>query len=260
MSSRFALAVAAGVVTIATIAAISAAAPQQSQTSQLPYLQPGNGVSYPILLRQEQPRYPEAAMRAKIEGVVELQAIVRADGTVGDIRVLKSLDQTYGLDVEAIATAKKWLFKPGIKDGKPVATIVTLILEFRLDKTPRRQVEPRLDSPLDVTPPPTDDEFLKGTFPMTTQGLVAPKLEKRVGPQYTTAALQAKIEGAVEVEAIVSPDGTIARSRVTKSLDLTYGLDRAALTSVDQWTFEPGRLNGQAVPVAITVVVEFRVK
>ena len=72
-------------------------------------------------------------MRAKIQGVVELEAVVLENGTIGEVRVVKSLDKAYGLDQEAMNAAKKWLFRPGVDpNGKPVATIVTLILEFRL--------------------------------------------------------------------------------------------------------------------------------
>jgi TonB family protein len=258
MHSRFALTVAAGVVTVATIAAISAA-PQQGQTGQQAY-RPGNGITYPTLLRQEKPQYPEGAMRAKIEGVVELEAVVLADGTVGEVRVLKSLDQRYGLDAEAIATARKWLFRPGSKDGKPVAVIVTIILEFSLDRTPPRPVEPRGELPSVPTPPSSDDEFLNGAYPVTVPGLVAPKLMKQVQPQYTREAREAKTQGFVEVEAVVLTDGTVGRSRVTKSLDKVRGLDNEALKAISQWTFEPGRLNGFPVPVVITVQLEFKAR
>ena len=94
---------------------------------------PGSGINFPTLLRQEQPKYTSDAMRAKIQGVVELEAVVLEDGTVGEVRVVKSLDKMFGLDQEAIAAARRWLFRPGTdRSGKPVATIVTLILEFRL--------------------------------------------------------------------------------------------------------------------------------
>lgn len=94
---------------------------------------PGSGVSFPTLIRQEQPKYTSEAMRAKVQGSVELEAVILENGTVGEVRIMKSLDKVFGLDQEAITAAKKWLFRPGIgPDGKPVATIVTLILEFRL--------------------------------------------------------------------------------------------------------------------------------
>jgi protein TonB len=93
---------------------------------------PGNGVSMPAPLLQERPKYTSDAMRAKIQGAVELEIVVLENGTVGEVRVTKSLDRTYGLDLAAIEAAKKWLFKPGEREGKKVATRVGLVLEFRL--------------------------------------------------------------------------------------------------------------------------------
>lgn len=93
---------------------------------------PGSGVSDPVLIRKEDPKYTSEAMRAKIQGEVWLDVIVNADGTVGDVRVAKSLDRAWGLDQEAMKAAKLWRFRPSLFQGKPVAVQVTLILEFRL--------------------------------------------------------------------------------------------------------------------------------
>jgi len=94
---------------------------------------PGNGVTWPEVRWEEKPKYTSDAMRAKIQGQVELEIIVREDGTVGEVRVVKSLDRTYGLDQAAMEAAKKWRFKPGVdKNGLPVPTRVGLVLEFRL--------------------------------------------------------------------------------------------------------------------------------
>lgn len=94
---------------------------------------PGSGINNPTPIRSIQPKYTSEAMRAKIQGSVELEAVVQPNGTIGDVRILKPLDKQYGLDQEAIAAAKQWLFRPGTdKDGKPIPVIVTIILEFRL--------------------------------------------------------------------------------------------------------------------------------
>ena len=63
---------------------------------------------------------PEA-IRARIQGVVVLGAIVPVDGTPSEITIVRSLDSTYGLDEQAIAALKQWKFEPGMKEGKPVA-------------------------------------------------------------------------------------------------------------------------------------------
>jgi TonB family protein len=93
---------------------------------------PGSGVSWPKVITEVKPKYTPDAMRAKLQGAVELEIVVKEDGTVGDVRVTKSLDRASGLDDAAMAAARKWLFSPGMKEGKPVPTRVGLVLEFRL--------------------------------------------------------------------------------------------------------------------------------
>ncbi len=94
--------------------------------------QPGNGVSWPEKLVEVKPKYTPDAMRAKIQGEVQLEIVVLEDGSVGQVRIIKGLDRASGLDDAAIDAAKKWRFKPGMKEGKPVATWVKMTLEFRL--------------------------------------------------------------------------------------------------------------------------------
>ena len=93
---------------------------------------PGNGVDPPRVLREIRPEYTSEAMRARIQGTVWLDVIVLPDGTVGDVTVSKSLDTVFGLDSQAVAAARQWLFAPGIRLGEPVAVLVTLELFFNL--------------------------------------------------------------------------------------------------------------------------------
>jgi len=90
----------------------------------------GGGIA---VLRPTQPTYTSEAMRAKIQGSVELEAIVLPNGTVGDVRIIRSLDRVHGLDEQAIKAAKLWLFvPPKDAEGRSVTAVVTLILDFRL--------------------------------------------------------------------------------------------------------------------------------
>ena len=93
---------------------------------------PGNGVLTPIVLREVKPAYTAEAMRAKVEGSGLLEAIVLADGTVGEVQVIKSLDPNFGLDEEAVKAARQWRFSPGTRFGEPVAVRVSLTLTFTL--------------------------------------------------------------------------------------------------------------------------------
>jgi TonB family protein len=93
---------------------------------------PGNGVSLPRLIHEVKPAYTADAMRAKIQGIVLLECVVRPDGSVTDIQVLRSLDPTFGLDQEAIKAARQWRFQPGTRMGQPVPVQVTIELTFTL--------------------------------------------------------------------------------------------------------------------------------
>jgi periplasmic protein TonB len=93
---------------------------------------PGNGISNPRVLREVKPQYTSDAMRAKVQGTVLLECVVRPDGSVGDVQVLRSLDPTFGLDQEAIKAARQWRFSPGMKLGEAVPVLVTIELQFTL--------------------------------------------------------------------------------------------------------------------------------
>jgi protein TonB len=91
----------------------------------------GGGVRAPVPLLQPLPPYTEAARKARVEGLVLLQAVVRKDGTVDSFRVLRGLG--YGLDESAINTiATKWRFKPGTLNGTAVDVQANIEISFRL--------------------------------------------------------------------------------------------------------------------------------
>jgi TonB family protein len=93
---------------------------------------PGNGVSTPVAIRSVKPGYTEDAKKAHIQGVATVYAVVNTDGSVSDVRIARSLDATFGLDEQAVKAAKEWKFKPGVKDGKPVAVQVMIEMRFTL--------------------------------------------------------------------------------------------------------------------------------
>ena len=93
---------------------------------------PGSGVVNPRILREVKPQYTADAMRAKVQGTVLLECVVLADGTVGRVDVVKSLDPTFGLDSEAVKAARQWRFQPGTRFGAPVNVLVTIELTFTL--------------------------------------------------------------------------------------------------------------------------------
>ena len=73
-------------------------------------------------------------------------------------------------------------------------------------------------------------------------------------PVYPPIARAARVQGVVILEATISEDGAVRDVRVLRSIPL---LDAAAVDAVKQWRFTPTLLNGQPVPVVMTVTVGF---
>lgn len=115
-------------ITVALAAGISAVAAAQAPVYKIG----DDGVKAPVLVQEVKPKYTEGAMRRQVQGTVEVDAIVLADGTVGDVSVRRSLDSE--LDEEAVKATKQWRFRPGTKDGKAVDVQVAIELTFTLKK------------------------------------------------------------------------------------------------------------------------------
>jgi protein TonB len=91
--------------------------------------------------------------------------------------------------------------------------------------------------------------------PVRVGGEIAtPRLVRRVDPEYPLIAVSAMIEGLVIIEATVDETGKVTDTKVLRSHAV---LDQAAVDAVQQWRYEPLRLNGMAQPFVLTVTVSF---
>jgi len=90
----------------------------------------GGGVSAPVLLSKVEPEYSEEARKAKYQGTVLLYIEVDPSGQATNVRVVRSLG--LGLDEKAIEAVKKWKFRPGYQNGRPVTVQATIEVNFRL--------------------------------------------------------------------------------------------------------------------------------
>ena len=91
---------------------------------------PGSGVEPPRLLREVKADYTDEARRGNIEGEVELEIVVRRDGTVGEVKLIRGLRG--GLNDRAVQAVRQWRFAPGRMKGTPVDVVVEVDVEFRL--------------------------------------------------------------------------------------------------------------------------------
>jgi len=94
-----------------------------------PY-RPGSGVEPPRLLREVKAQYTEDARTRGITGDVFLEIVIRSDGTVGDVKILRGLG--FGLDERAVTAVRNWKFSPARRLGTAVDVIVEVEVEFSL--------------------------------------------------------------------------------------------------------------------------------
>jgi protein TonB len=83
-----------------------------------------------------------------------------------------------------------------------------------------------------------------------------PRKLRDLKPVYPPIARQARIQGTVMLECVISPQGKVTDVKVVNSIPL---LDAAAMEAVRQWVYTPTLLNGVPVPVIMTVTVNFRI-
>jgi TonB family protein len=93
-------------------------------------------------------------------------------------------------------------------------------------------------------------------MPVRAGGTIkAPKQIRRVSPEYPVEALTARQQGIVILEVTIGPSGKVSDVKVLRSIP---GLDGAAVGAVRQWEYEPTIIDEVAVPVIMSIAVEFK--
>jgi TonB family protein len=88
------------------------------------------GGTQPEELDRVVPRYPNLARRANVQGAVVVRGIVRRDGTIDNLEIIKDLP--YGLGEEARRAVSRWRFRPATYRGEPIDVYYTVTVNFRL--------------------------------------------------------------------------------------------------------------------------------
>ena len=88
------------------------------------------GITAPRMIKSARPNYPPEAMRAKVQGRVKMEMVVQADGTVGAVRIVSSLDRKFGVDEAAVKAVKEMRFAPAMKDGVAVPVLLSTEMAF----------------------------------------------------------------------------------------------------------------------------------
>jgi len=185
----------------------------------------GPGVTSPQLLSKIEPAYSEEARKARLQGRVQLQAVIKTNGAPVDFTVKAPLG--LGLDEEAVKAVKQWRFSPGAKDGVPVPVFITVEVNFRLlenGNLPWRLTRAAFDEPNGAMRP----VLIKSEFPHK-----APK-------DHATVALTFDI----------NEHGEPKNLNVDKSVDSEP--EQEIIAAVKKWRFKPAQKDGAPIPARAT--------
>lgn len=104
--------------------------PGGTGTAPVGPLRVGGDVKAPRISNKVDPEYTEVARRARVQGIVILEAIIDKQGNVDNVKVIRGLPM--GLSESAVQAVKRWKFRPGTMNGRPVDVIFNLTVNFRL--------------------------------------------------------------------------------------------------------------------------------
>lgn len=94
----------------------------------------GASVTAPVPVRKIDPKYPQTLIQDHVEGEVILYGVIKQDGSVGAIQVVRGVDEQ--LDANAVSAFKEWKFEPAMKEGQAVDLEAIVHIPFR---APERQ-------------------------------------------------------------------------------------------------------------------------
>jgi len=203
-------------------------------------------------IKIDRPAYPWEAREKQLQGQVWVKILVSETGDVESVEVISG-DPV--LAKSAVGAAKKWKFKPFIKNGKPVPVSAKLPFNFAFSGNIHEEKVPPAEPNAAPGTAPASGEAPKRV--RVSSGVSTGLLVYKVQPVYPPEAIRARIEGTVVLQARISKEGQIA------DLQLISGpkkLAPAAIGAVQQWRYRPYLLLGNPVEVETQILVNFKLQ
>jgi TonB family protein len=193
----------------------------------------GGGIKEPARVTYVDPVYPRIAQQAKVQGTVILEARIGTDGSVQDVRVLKTIALLTEAAVEAV---RQWRYTPTLLNGEPVEVLMVVTVNFSLPGARTRG----------------------GGAGPDPEAILSAQLRKDtddVTLDYPAGAFESGARGPVVVQLTVDAAGKPRNARVVPGNSL---LAQAALDAVMGMSFTPALLNGRPIESTVNVTVGFR--
>lgn len=195
------------------------------------------------------PEYPHDALERGIRGTVIVDITVNAAGDVTTAAVASGPQE---LRASAFNAALGLKYTPG-----PSTTAMRILVDYTLTGNSwgvRIGDASRTGGPIVMSARGPENPMAG----YRVGGAVRPPRKiKHAPPEYPAIAHQARVQGVVILEARIDETGNVSDTRVLRSIPL---LDQAAIDAVKHWQYEPTLMNGVAVPVIMTVTVNFTLR
>jgi TonB family protein len=184
----------------------------------------GNGVSSPGVIEKQEPQYSDEARAARLAGKSVISLVIDENGASRNIRTMRFLG--LGLDEKAVEAIGRWKFKPGMREGMPVAVAATVEVNFHLDDLAIWRVTRALFAPPDSASRPV---LVQAAYP---------------------ADLGSNLNDSVSVSFDVDNNGIPINVRAQSLAGPK--LESEAIAIVSGWLFRPGTKGGKPVSVPAT--------
>jgi TonB family protein len=184
----------------------------------------GDGVSSPGVVEKQDPQYSDEARLAKLAGTSVISLVVDEKGSARNLRVTRSLG--LGLDEKAVEAISRWKFRPGMRQGVPVAVAATIEVNFHLDGLPIW--------------------LLTRALFASPDGASRPVLVQAAYPVDLGSNLNDSVSVSFDVDNNGIPINVHAQSAAGPKLE------SEAMAIVSGWLFRPGTKDGKPVSVSAT--------
>jgi TonB family protein len=215
------------------------------------------------IIKKVAPEYPADAKH--IQGEVVLRVTVDKSGDVQNIQLVSGHPM---LAPAAINAVRQWKYKPFLLNGEPVAVETKVTVNFTLsDDAPAEGTVGSVPGGIPAGEPGgivSNGNGLVAPAPnpalgvpqrvRVSQGVESRLVASKVQPAYPDDAKAQRIQGTVELKAIIDKQGNVANLQLISGHPV---LAPAAIEAVKQWKYRPYLLNGTPVEVETTVTVNF---
>jgi len=211
------------------------------------------------ILKAPKADYPPQAVKKQLQGQVWLKLFI---AETGDVESTEIISGDPLLAEAAERAAKKWKFKPFIKNGMPVKVSTKMPFDFAFEKnvailTPSEGTTAAAASSVPAAAASADPGPSENATPTRIRvalGVTLGNLVRRVDPVYPLEAKQNHVQGDVLLRAVIGKDGRVDDLKVVSG---PPELTEAAFGAVQQWRYRPFLLNGKPVEVETVIKIQF---